>query len=122
MVSEDSVDGVRSGVGGGDRLLDGLQDRCRACAQHGAAPCRCQDVAGQEQLNRQQVLQQAQRGVRLADAERRAGGMVFDAEVQPASRDVLGNDGRGTPGTDRGPGRSGPGRGARGRSAPGSDH
>ena len=41
-----------------------------------------QQVAGEHQLDRQQVLEQAQRRVGLADAQRRGGVVVLDAEVQ----------------------------------------
>ena len=41
-----------------------------------------QDVVGQQQLDRQQVVQQRQRAVGLADAQRRAGAVVLDADVE----------------------------------------
>jgi len=76
------VNGVGIGVGVGDRPLDRVEGRARASAQARPVRRRRQHVPGQQQLDRQQVLEQPQRGVGLAHAERRAGAVVLDAEVQ----------------------------------------
>ena len=68
-----------------DRLLHHAKGSIRPVPEDRLGRSQCRQVAGQHEFDSQQVLEQVQRHVGLADAQWRSRVVVLDAEIQRRS-------------------------------------